>query len=446
MDRKDEVLKQLEEIIDPDLGKDIVSLGFIKNLEVDVNGSVAFVVELTTPACPLKAQFKSDCEKAVARLPWVRTVDVVMSASRKKSSLTPRLPGLEGVANIVAVSSCKGGVGKSTVAVNLAFTIARTGAKVGLFDADIYGPSLPTLVSLDNPELVQKDGMLQPLEYEGVRLMSFGFAPGMPGNEAAIMRGPMVSNIINQLVTGTDWGELDYLLIDMPPGTGDIPLTLSQILPLAGAVIVTTPQKLSFIDVVRGIRMFDRLNVPTAAVVENMSYFVCGSCGERYEIFGAGARDGLVEEFGIENSFEIPVDPDISNLGDQGTPLVTVQPGCDVARRYTEIAGAVVCQISSHRFGAGMQPRVTSDPDRGIVVALDDGGERAIHPAALRRKCRCAECVDEMTGKQILQPGDVEDDVRPDSIERLGNYAVTISWSDGHSSVFPFTTILREFP
>ncbi len=445
MDRKDEVLNELRGIIDPDLGKDIVTLGFIKNLTASENGSVAFVVELTTPACPLKAQFKSDCEKAVSRLPWVQSVDVVMSAARRKSALAPRAPGLEGVQNIVAVSSCKGGVGKSTVALNLAFTMARAGARVGLFDADIYGPSLPTLVRLENPELVQKDGMIQPLEYEGVRLMSFGFAPGMPGNEAAIMRGPMVTNIINQLVTGTEWGELDYLVVDMPPGTGDIPLTLSQILPLAGAVIVTTPQKLSFIDVVRGIRMFDKLNVPTTAVVENMSYFICGSCGERHEIFGQGARDRLVREFGIRNSFEIPIDPDVSRLGDQGTPLVMEQPGCDVARCYQAIVDAVVRQISAHRFGGREKPTVSSDPDHGIVVSLDGEKECTIHPAALRRRCRCAECVDEMTGGQILKPEDVGDDVNPKSIERLGNYAVTISWSDGHSSVFPFTTLLEEF-
>jgi len=442
-DRNVEILDKLKSVIDPDLGKDIVTLGFIKDLHHDDAGRVSFTVELTTPACPVKERFRSDCERLVRELPWVTSVDVIMSAAPRSNPLTARAPGLKGVANILAVSSCKGGVGKSTCAVNLAYTLSRMGAKVGIFDADVYGPSLPTMVSPAITELYAVADMIQPLDYEGVKLMSFGFVPtGQPGGGAAIMRGPMVSQVINQLLTTTAWGELDYLVIDFPPGTGDIQLTLTQLIPITAAVIVTTPQQLSFVDVVKGIQMFDKLKVPTIAVVENMSYFECGTCKTRHNLFGQGARKKLVEQFGLRNSFEIPILPEISKHSDEGTPAILAVPNGQVAKIYSEIGDAVVREVSRLKFGAVDKPRVMYTPGIGIVVTMADGGERTVKPADLRRKCKCALCIEEFSGKPLLRPEEVADNVYPKSMQPMGNYAVAIQWSDGHnSSIYPYEAI-----
>ena len=274
MDRKAQVLDKLKGVIDPDLGKDIVTLGFVKDLNIDDTGNVSFNLELTTPACPVKDQFRASCEELLGELDWVGDVAVTMTAQQRKKPAQSG-NGLSQVRHIIAVASCKGGVGKSTVAVNLAFTLSRMGAAVGIFDADVYGPSLPTLVNAPFHGLFQDGDSIIPVEHDGVKLMSFAYAAAPQGEgRPAIMRGPMVSQVINQLLTGTGWGELDYLILDMPPGTGDIQLTVAQLVPMSAAVIVTTPQQISFVDVVKGVEMFDQLKIPTIAVVENMSYFM----------------------------------------------------------------------------------------------------------------------------------------------------------------------------
>jgi Mrp family chromosome partitioning ATPase/DUF971 family protein len=446
MSREAEILDQLRSIIDPDLGKDIVSLGFIKDLQHDEKGRVSFTIELTTPACPVKEQFKARCEAAVRALPWVRAVDVALSARAKDSAhpLLARAPGLANVRHIIAISSCKGGVGKSTIAVNIAYSLARLGGSVGLFDADVYGPSLPTLVSPKNRDLFMRNEMIQPLEYEGVRLMSFGFVPTGPGGGAAIMRGPMVTQVINQLLTTTEWGDLDYLVIDFPPGTGDIQLTLTQLIPITAAVIVTTPQQLSFVDVVKGIQMFDKLKVPTVAVVENMSYFVCPDNGKKYYVFGRGARQKLVDQFGIRNSFEIPLEPDISRLSDSGTPVALADPEGTAAKLYLEIASAVVREVARIEHGGISRPKVSYSADRGIVLTLANGEEKIASASEVRRACRCAHCIEEFSGKPLLDPASVPDTVYPRSIAPMGNYAVAITWSDGHaSSIYPYELLLK---
>jgi len=443
-----EVLDSLRAVIDPDLGRDIVSAGFIKNLAIDARNIVSFDVELTTPACPLKASFKQQCEAAVGALPWVEGVEVRMSSrAPARSPLAEEAPGLADVAHVVAISSCKGGVGKSTLAVNLAYALSRAGAAVGLFDADIYGPSLPTLVAAEDHQLRVAGGLIQPVTHAGVKLMSFGWATER-NDQAAIMRGPMVSNVIRQLLTGTDWGRLDYLVIDMPPGTGDIQLTITQIVPMDGAVIVTTPQGLSFVDVVKGIQMFQTVHVPTLAVVENMSYFECTKCGERHQLFGAGARERIVRMFGIENAFEIPIDPEVSRLGDAGKPVMLEQPEGRSGELYGRIAGAVVQEVSRLAHAGATTPVLRFDEAAGELVlerpGLDDVRVRA---ATLRRHCQCASCRDEMTGERILRDEDVPEDVRPASIEPMGNYAAAVVWSDGHStSIYPFEKIASPDP
>jgi Mrp family chromosome partitioning ATPase/DUF971 family protein len=403
-------------------------------------------VELTTPACPVKEHFRSSCRDAVSRLPWVTSVDVTMTAAQRKPATQAQGPGLQGVANLIAVASCKGGVGKSTTAVNLAYALHQAGGRVGIFDADVYGPSLPTMVHPGNTDLYQQDEMIVPLDYEGVKLMSFGFVP-QSGGGAAIMRGPMVSGVINQLVTGTDWGELDYLVIDLPPGTGDIQLTLCQLLPLTAAVIVTTPQELSFVDVVKGIQMFEKLKVDTVAIVENMSYFVCNQCNTTHHLFGRGAREKLVRQFGFQNTFEVPLEPEVSRWGDSGRPVVLSMSDGPVTRVYRDLCAAVVREVSKIKHGALEKPDVRYESGTGIVVSLPGGDTHIIAPAELRRRCRCARCIDEMSGKPILQPDEVSEDIYPTSIHSMGNYAVAVAWSDGHSSsIYAYDTLLPPEP
>ncbi|MFT5128547.1 MAG: Mrp family chromosome partitioning ATPase/DUF971 family protein [Rhodothermales bacterium] len=431
------VLDSMRGIIDPDLGKDIVSLGFIKDLSID-DGAVSFAVELTTPACPVKEQFKQACEAAVSALPGVSAVSVTMTAQARKASPGHANTGLSKVKHIIAVGSCKGGVGKSTVAVNLAFAIAASGAKVGIFDADIYGPSLTTMVKTKMEGLyLGDDKLIVPAEYEGVKLMSFGYVTAGP----AILRGPIVTNHLNQLLTGTNWGELDYLILDMPPGTGDVQLTICQLLPVTAAVMVTTPQQISFVDVVKGIQMFERLKVPTVAVVENMSYFLCDGCDKRHEIFGSGAMRRLVDQFGFRNTQQIPIEPAVTTHGDSGRPLILAAPESASAAAFRDLANSTVREISTLLHNGLRTPQVTAEP-HGIVVA-DFDSEAVISPPVLRRACGCAHCIDEMTHVKRLRDEDVSEDIKALKIATMGNYAVTIDWSDGHSSIFPYERLAK---
>ncbi|EFJ30155.1 hypothetical protein SELMODRAFT_91144 [Selaginella moellendorffii] len=437
-----DVLVALSTIIDPDFGADIVTCGFVKDLQADKSsGEVAFRLELTTPACPVKDMFEQQAKEKVAALPWVTNVKVTMSAQPAKALAAEGLPrSLQNVSNIIAVSSCKGGVGKSTVAVNLAYSLAGMGAKVGIFDADVYGPSLPTMVSpeLRVLQMVEDTKQIIPTEYLGVKLVSFGFA----GQGTAIMRGPMVSGVINQLLTTTDWGELDYLIIDMPPGTGDIQLTLCQVVPLTAAVIVTTPQKLAFIDVAKGVRMFSKLKVPCLAVVENMCYF--DADGKRYYPFGRGSGKQVVQQFGISNLFEFPIRPEarlykaLSAAGDSGTPEVVHDPQGDVARSFSELGVCVVQQCAKIR--QQVSTAVTYDEAMRAIKVKVPGTEEPfyLHPATVRRNDRSAKSIDEWTGEQKLRYGDVREDIEPEAIQPLGNYAVMISWPDGFNQVAPY--------
>ncbi len=435
------VLKALSVIQDPDLGKDIVTLGFIKELKT-AGGEVSFSIELTTPACPVKEEFRSTAERLVKALDWVKSVKITMTARPQAPGGNAKMKGLQRVRNVIAVSSCKGGVGKSTVAVNLAYSIARTGAKVGIFDADIYGPSLPSMVSPVDRDIYQNNQMIAPLEYEGVKLMSFGFVNS--GDEAAIMRGPMVSQVIGQLLGGSDWEELDYLIVDFPPGTGDIQLTLLQQVPFSSAVVVTTPQNLSFVDVVKGLQMFEKLEVPVVAVVENMSYFTCGKCDEKHHPFGSGAARRLRELYGIRHSFELPIVAALSAAGDTGIPTVLAEPAGAIAKAFADISASVVRETERLRHTKQRPPSVQYLAGEGIVVSVPGEEPFSIAPATLRRACRCARCIDERTGEKILQDHEVDAGVHPEHIAPMGNYAVAMSWSDGHSSsIFPYQVLLK---
>jgi ATP-binding protein involved in chromosome partitioning len=343
----DEILDALRVVQDPDLHRDIVSLGFVQNIEIN-DERIKFDVVLTTPACPVKTSLQEQARTAVLALSGVRAVDVNMTfdvASAKKPVNADQLIPL--VRNVVAVASGKGGVGKSTVATNVAIALGQTGAKVGLVDADIYGPNIPLMMGFrEKPELYGNDQQkIIPLMAYGIKLISIGFFIGDDDNPV-IWRGPMVHGAINQFLRDVDWGELDYLIVDLPPGTGDAPLSLSQLVPVAGVIIVTTPQDVALQDVVKGVGMFEKLSVPIVGVIENMSYFECPHCGETTEIFGHGGGEHVSERYGIPLLGRIPLDMRIRTGGDEGKPIVLAEPDSAIAASFRSTAEQTAANIS----------------------------------------------------------------------------------------------------
>jgi ATP-binding protein involved in chromosome partitioning len=335
----------LSAIIDPDLGKDIVSLGFVRNLKVS-GSDVTLDINLTTPACPVKDKMKSEAEELLRKIPGIGNITVNMTATTRgkvTQAGSPIAASLGGVKNIIAVASGKGGVGKSTTAVNLAYSLAASGSSVGLLDADVYGPSIPHMTKPNKPEQ-SNSNLINPPLAGSVRIMSIGLFAG--GDKATILRGPMVSGVIKQFLTQVNWGELDYLIIDYPPGTGDIQLTLSQTAPITGAVVVTTPQDVALIDVRKAIAMFDTMKVPVLGVVETMSYFLCDGCTKKHYIFRDGGGRRVASEFGVSFLGEIPMEPNVANACDQGRPLVASHSTSAAAGAYRDIAGAVAAQVS----------------------------------------------------------------------------------------------------
>ncbi len=357
--RRDEVLRELRTVQDPDLHRDLVSLGFIQNLTIE-GDRVGFSIVLTTPACPVKDQLKQQSEDAVRRLPWVRVVDVDMQASTRTGRAGSNEQLIPRVKNVIAVASGKGGVGKSTTSVNVALALADTGARVGLLDCDIYGPNVPLMMGLrEKPQLMSEGGKIIPCRSYGIKVMSIGFF--LDEDNPVIWRGPMVHGAIQQFLRDVDWGELDYLVIDLPPGTGDAPLSLSQLIPLSGAVIVTTPQDVALQDVAKGMAMFRRLEVPVIGVVENMSYFVCSNCQEKHEIFGKGGGQRIATQFGVPFLGQVPLQPRVREGGDAGRPVVVTDPEAPESMAFREVAGAIAQQVSILAFAGegGFVPAMT---------------------------------------------------------------------------------------
>ncbi|TMD26365.1 MAG: Mrp/NBP35 family ATP-binding protein [Chloroflexi bacterium] len=343
-----QVLQALATIKDPDLGRDVVSLGMIKELEVSAQGKVSFTFELTTPACPVRDRFKSQAEDAVRELTGVTAVEVRMTANVRPAFLRPKPSEiLPGVKQTIAVASGKGGVGKSTVAVNLAAALRLSGASVGLLDADILGPSVPVMTgSRQTPQ--QANGHLLPIDAHGMKLMSFGHL--YPEGQPTIYRGPMVGKAIEALMTQVDWGRLDYLVIDLPPGTGDASLTLAQAVPLTGVAIVCTPQDVATDIAVRALQMFRKLNVTPLGLIENMSWYVCPSCGHRHEIFSHGGAESAAKRYGVPFLGAIPLEESIREDADTGVPVVISRPESAGAKAFVAIASQVAARTSIQSF------------------------------------------------------------------------------------------------
>jgi len=331
--------------MDPDLGRDIVSLNFIRNMKIE-GPVVSFDVNLTTPACPVKERLREQSRQAVlSGVPGVSDVRVNMTAEVRRPP-APEASRIKGVKNIVAVGSGKGGVGKSTVAANIAVSLSRSGAKVGLLDADIYGPSIPIMMrSSGEPEM--REGTIQPVEAHGVKLMSMGY---MSGEMPLIWRGPMAHKALQQSLLGVNWGELDYLVVDLPPGTGDVHLTLVQTVPVTGAVIVSTPQDVGLQISMKTLRMFQQTKVPLLGIVENMSFYICPHCGGRDDIFGHGGAANAARTLGVPFLGEIPLDPAIRKHSDTGMPVVLADSDSASARAFSEITGKLAQQISIQAF------------------------------------------------------------------------------------------------
>ncbi len=340
---EERVLEALKVVRDPDLHKDIVTLGFVKMVKID-GDAVGVTIELTTPACPVRDELKLAAADAIRNsIPGVGTVAVEMTSRVTQHDHRQKTAVLPGVKNTIAVASGKGGVGKSTVSVNLAVALAKEGARVGLVDADIYGPSIPLMMGITGRPTVHNQ-RLQPLQNWGVKVMSIGFL--VDPMQAVIWRGPMASGAVKQFMTDVDWGELDYLVFDLPPGTGDIQLTLVQTLPLTGAVIVTTPQDISLADARKGFVMFEKVQVPVLGLIENMSYFICRHCGTREEIFDNGGGRRAAEELGIPFLGDIPIVTSIRVSGDNGKPIVLDDTPNGPAESIMRIARNMAAQVS----------------------------------------------------------------------------------------------------
>ncbi len=339
---KDQVLSALRGVVDPDLHKDIVTLGFVKEVAV-AGGEVDFTIELTTPACPVKDDMKAQAEALVRALPGVTAARAKMTAnvSTRGGMGRQQVPGIR---NIVAVGAGKGGVGKSTTSVNLAVALAQKGARVGLIDGDVYGPNIPQMLGLTEAPEVSPEKRILPPQAMGIKVISMGML--VPPDQPIIWRGPMLHGAVQQFMRDVEWGELDYLVVDLPPGTGDVALSMAQSVPMAGAVVVTTPQGVSVSDVRKAVGMFRQLSIPVLGVIENMSYFVCGHCSERTEIFGNGGGKKMADELQIPFLGEVPIDTRVRSGGDEGRPIVAEAPDAPAAQAFQSLASRVAAQVS----------------------------------------------------------------------------------------------------
>ena len=355
----DQVLEKLSTVIDPDLKKDIVSMGMIKNLELHDN-NLKFTLELTTPACPFNVEIEDDVRKAIGEISELQNFDMNVTAKVMEGRSLDADTGMASVKNIIGVASGKGGVGKSTVSLNLSLALSQTGAKVGLLDADIYGPSIPLMLGMKDGSMEVEGNKLQPADSNGLKVVSFGFFADQ-SNQAAIYRGPIISGILKQFLVDTNWSDLDYLIVDLPPGTGDIPLTLAQTIPITGILVVTTPQDVASNVAVKAVSMFEKLNVPIIGVVENMSHFICPNCSDKHYIFGEGGAKKISEQFNMPFLGEIPLNSGIMEGSDLGKPIMITNPDSPSAVSFRKSAKNIAAQCSI--IAAKLQEEMAADND-----------------------------------------------------------------------------------
>lgn len=378
----DQVLEKLATVIDPDLKKDIVSMGMIKDIELD-SSKLKFTLELTTPACPFNDEIEADVRKAVSEIDGISGLDLKVTAKVMEGRSLEDDTQMSTVKNIIGVASGKGGVGKSTVSLNIALALSKAGAKVGLLDADIYGPSIPLMLGMNEAhmEVDEKKHKLQPAKANGIDVVSFGFF-GEQDHQAAIYRGPIISGILRQFLVDTEWSDLDYLIVDLPPGTGDIPLTLAQTIPLTGILIVTTPQAVASSVAVKALGMFKKLNVPILGIIENMGSFECTKCGELHRIFGTGGAQRISDEFGVPKLGEIPLNSGIMAGSDEGKPIMLANPGSSGALAFEAAAKNVAAQCSIIAANLGSSKDAESESKNSEPAASSNGAPPQPTPAS----------------------------------------------------------------
>lgn len=411
----------LKGVVNPASHMNIVEEGIVRNITVQ-EGRVSFDLVLSNASASVAHEIKMKAEEAVRSIPGVSEVlgkVIQPRPTRVRDTIPPEAP-INKVKNIIAVSSAKGGVGKSTMTAHLARELALQGHRVGIMDADLFGPSIPTLFHLKQAKVYAKENQqLVPVDCQGLKLMSFGF---LLGDQPAVMRGPVVTRYIQQILIGTDWGELDYLLIDMPPGTGDIQLTITQTIRLTGAVIITTPHTLSLLDVARGIIMFEKVEVPIVGIVENMAYLET-SGGAKQHVFGTSKAAELADRFGVPILADIPLTDSLSKGLQEGPEQPFIQ----------QAVRGMQSQLERIKSDAREVPEI--DFDENFVRLLWNGGERWEVPNFdLRMISQDALSVNEMTGERIITADDIRPDIAAKEITPLGHYGIAIAWNDGHSS------------
>jgi len=376
---RDAIMAALRTVDDPELHKDLVTLNMIKDVVID-GGTVGVTVELTTPACPLRGKIESDVRAALMPVPGVAHVELQMTAQVR--SMFGGKPGKEpipGIRNTIAVASGKGGVGKSTVAVNIAASLMLEGARVGLLDADIYGPSIPIMLGTNESPVPTADNRLNPVHAHNMTLMSVGFI-NRQDDKPIIWRGPMVAGLLTQFLRQVAWGELDYLVIDLPPGTGDAQLTLTQALPLSGSVIVTQPAQVALSDAQKGINMFKQLDVPILGIIENMSYYPNPITGEKVYIFGKGGGQRAATRYNVPLLGEIPLDPEMSESGDAGVPLVIKNAVSPLSQAFRDVARQIAARLSVESYNNAIP--------LGVPIILDPNGGQGNDPSGGHRPLR----------------------------------------------------------
>jgi ATP-binding protein involved in chromosome partitioning len=349
------VIDALRAVQEPELGRDIVTLEMVKDVAID-GTAIAFTIELTTPACPLKDEIEGNARSVLAAI-GAETVEITWGAMVRRAQPRQAEQLLPGVKNVIAVASGKGGVGKSTVSVNLAVALAQAGAAVGLLDADITGPNIPMMMGIEGQPKATDNNKIGPLERHGVKTISIQFF--VPEGQPIVWRGPLVGGAIQQFLRDVEWGDLDYLVIDLPPGTSDAQLTLAQAVPISGAVLVTTPQEVALSDVAKALAMFKRMSVPILGLVENMTAFACPHCGELTEIFGRGGGERFAADHGLDYLGGVPLDVTVRQGGDVGVPAVAQREPGPAARALTAIAGAVAARMSVRAAQAADRPVLT---------------------------------------------------------------------------------------
>jgi ATP-binding protein involved in chromosome partitioning len=407
----------------------------LKSLTVQESGSVVLIFN-EPPGSTQINQLKSAIEAAIFELDWVKELDIQLSIFNGQT--LKRDHGLSNVQHIIAVSSCKGGVGKSTMALNIATALQMNNASVGLFDADIHGPSLPTLLTptaiADTPD----ENRLPPFLNHHLKLMSYGYIQDQV-NQPAILRGPIASNMLKQMLLNTDWGYLDYLIIDCPPGTGDILLTLTQELALTTSVVITTPHELSYVDVKKGIEMFNKVKVPTFGIVENMSYFTPPDSTEKYHIFGHGRLIPTAKECNIPHWFEVPITQDLASYNNKTVPYLMSQPNEETKDMFLSLANKLAwyCVQHTHHVPCTL---VHDNATENVTVTQLEGASQDVSYMDLRDTCKCALCVDEITGKKVFDRSKIKD-LSINKTFDIGHYGVGVEWQDKHQSMYTFNDL-----